>query len=294
MFKEIESFFNVVEKLQKFYKRKNKPIETKNIATRFIELCEHHGVHRNQIPNFFDCDLTFADVQTGSTLLPKLTEELIKQACELFLVNREWLEGHSDYIYETKNFYKSPDEFEKFVTELTNKTPKHHFSCILLISSNLKKSRNSTILIEEILENKQGIEFFRYYQCPFAEFTYWKSRAYLTACIAMATKHGIHVKGVIVKPELVEKYQHGDHLMGWFGEYCSLTIEGKRWNPEELVTKPNVYLEGIDPERKRFGILAGLSKWKELSEQGYMNLGFGENPAYRFEQEYNKQVSRWY
>lgn len=291
---ETIGLINLGDRLQQVYrKRKNQPSEPENIATRFIDLCEHHGVNRNQIPKFFDCNLTFADVQSGDALLPKLTDELIEQACELFLVNREWLEGHSEDIYEVKHFYKNPDKFEKFITELTEKAPKHHFSCILLISDNMKKSRNSVILIEEILENETGIEFFRYYQCPFADFTYWKSRAYITACIAIATQKLGYVKGVRVTPELIEKYQQSDHLMGWFGEYCSLTIEGKRWNPEKLVTNPKVYLKDINPERERFGILVGLSKWKELSEQGYMNLGFGDNPAYIFEEEYKKQLNRW-
>ena len=34
------------------------------LPTRFIALFEHHGVHRNQIPRFFDHGLTVKDVSS--------------------------------------------------------------------------------------------------------------------------------------------------------------------------------------------------------------------------------------
>lgn len=292
MFGEIDSFLNLVSKLKTYVEKRKESQLPESIATRFIKLCEHHGVHRNQIPRFFGHGLTFADVQTDELFLNKLSENLIQEACDLFLVNREWLEGHSDEIYTVKHFYKCPDKFEQFVNELKLKKPESHFSGVLLTSNNNKKSHSSVLLIEEILENKNGIEFFRYYQCPFADFAYWKCRAYLTACVAIATKHGFHIQGRRVNSSLVDDLQDGDTLLGWKGESCFFGLDGERWYPDEMVNNPKAYLEGVHPESRSFGTLSALSKWKELAEKGFMNLGFGDNPADKFEVEYRKQLNR--
>ena len=59
------------------YKKGNKPplktpIED-SIAERFIQIFEHHGIHRNQIPRVFDHGLSLHDVASTDNLLPKLS-----------------------------------------------------------------------------------------------------------------------------------------------------------------------------------------------------------------------------
>ncbi len=66
------------------------------ITNRFIQLFEKHGVHRNQIPQFFDYGLTLVDVVDHEKLLAKLTPITLQAACDLFAVRLEWLLGVDD------------------------------------------------------------------------------------------------------------------------------------------------------------------------------------------------------
>src|SRR5690606_7370308 len=92
-----------------------------SVASRFIQVFEEHGVHRNQIPRFFGHGLALADLQDEQTLLSKLTEEMLDAACERFTIRREWLDGASDQIHPTHDFYKMPGQFAVFVDELAAK-----------------------------------------------------------------------------------------------------------------------------------------------------------------------------
>ena len=50
---------------------------------------------------------------------------------------------------------------------------------------------------------------------------------------------------------------------------------GKKWYPEDMALKPDVFLRGIDPERNNFGMAAGLELWLHLAQEGYMDTGLG-------------------
>jgi len=67
-----------------------KPIVKENtVSSRFVQLFEEHGVHRNQIPRFFGNGLTLADIETNTKLLPKLTPEFLQAAADLFAIRIE-------------------------------------------------------------------------------------------------------------------------------------------------------------------------------------------------------------
>jgi hypothetical protein len=50
------------------------------IATRLIALFESHGVHRNQIPEFFGHGLDISSCASDEKLLEKITPEIIRDA----------------------------------------------------------------------------------------------------------------------------------------------------------------------------------------------------------------------
>ena len=60
-----------------------KPKSEIGIASRFFQLFENHGVHRNQIPRFFEHGLALTDVKDEDSILPKLNEEVLNDVCEL-------------------------------------------------------------------------------------------------------------------------------------------------------------------------------------------------------------------
>ncbi|PKM20088.1 MAG: hypothetical protein CVV11_00805 [Gammaproteobacteria bacterium HGW-Gammaproteobacteria-15] len=57
---------------------------------------------------------------TGLAELSKqLTPEILQQASSLFGVRQDWLECVSDKIYNVPDFYKHPEKFDQYITELS-------------------------------------------------------------------------------------------------------------------------------------------------------------------------------
>lgn len=103
IFGELNEFLSFLESLVKYFKyvfkKSSLPdCEQNTVASRFVKLFEKHGVHRNQIPRFFDHGLTLADAADDEKLLIKLTPETLHAAAELFTVRLEWLEGVDNKI----------------------------------------------------------------------------------------------------------------------------------------------------------------------------------------------------
>ena len=154
---------------------------------------ESHGVHRNQIPGFFGHGLSIADVQSDALILTKLNEDLLKDACDFFGVRREWLDGADNEIYKQRRFYKNPKDFIEFIAALKANNPNGQFDG-RVIAPDVDGGDNEAILI--IRESVGFIEDRTIYRAHFCDtwvFDYWRSRAYLTACVAIAWKNRIYI-----------------------------------------------------------------------------------------------------
>lgn len=78
IFGEIESFINLTEKYKKYIPFLKSAAKPESVAARFVRLFETHGVHRNQIPRFFDHGLTLNDLKSDDSLLPRLNKKNIR------------------------------------------------------------------------------------------------------------------------------------------------------------------------------------------------------------------------
>ena len=78
-----------------------------SVSTRFIQLFEAHGVYRNQIPEFFEHDLSIADMQSDEVLIEKLTPQLLNDAADLFQINTEWLAHGQGGYFSTASFLQT-------------------------------------------------------------------------------------------------------------------------------------------------------------------------------------------
>lgn len=277
MFGEIEAALSLWDRL------KGKFVTTDregNLASRFVSLFERHDIHRNQIPRFFGYGLTVSDVSTDEKLLNVLTEEMIQGAAELFAVNREWLDGADNQIYEVHDFYKHPEDFEVFVTELCERSESVHG--VLYKAKTSKHEYDSIIVIEEHIGWIEDRLICRYHLCGNWIFSYWKCRAYLTACVAIAWKNRLYIHGGTVSIEWVKALTEGIAFISDKNEKGHNT-SGETWYPEDLSANPDVYLEGLS-EGKSGRILA-LDLWLELHQKGLMDAGLpGDNFRSSFEQ----------
>ncbi|HUX90580.1 MAG TPA: hypothetical protein VMV48_07820 [Gallionellaceae bacterium] len=293
MIGEILTGMNILEKLGKFLNwvrgRKSPPAET--IVTRFVRLVENHGVHRNQIPRFIGHGLSLKDVQDDVSLLAKLDEPLFESVCKLFAVRREWLDGAEKQIHPEHDFYKHPERFAEFLDELIAANPEGDFHGVLLAPEERDGHVEALLIVQETIGHVGDKPIFRFHLCNNWSFTYWKARACLTACIAIAWKRKVFVNGVTMPKKEIDPLAYGETLLGWNGEGAWF-MGRRKWYPEDMALKPEVFLDGIDPERDDFGVKSGLKLWLDLEMKGLMDIGqrsvICENPRQAFQLELEK------
>lgn len=299
MISEILASLNILEKLAKFWSwlrgRKPTPVEiavppVETVATRLVRLFESHGVHRNQIPRFIGHGLTVKDVQDDSLLLDKLDESLLKDVCERFSVRREWLDGAEPQIHPCHDFYKYPDRFVGLIEKLKASKPEGEIAGVLIAPIEQDWGANALLILQETIGSIGQKPIYRYYLCNNWAFTYWKARAYLTACIAVAWKQNIFIHGIYKQNKEIERLAEGETLLGWQGEGI-WKLGHKTWDPEDMALRPEAFLNGIDPGEGNYGIKSGLGLWLDLDQRGLMDAGINGNARQLFEQELAKYSS---
>lgn len=113
----LDKVFDKLRKLWSWYQARNTP-SSGTVTSRFVQLFESHGVHRNQIPRFFGHGITLHDLRNDDALLGKLDETILEAACARFAVRREWLDGADLQAHTCHDFYKEPQDFVTFVETL--------------------------------------------------------------------------------------------------------------------------------------------------------------------------------
>jgi len=268
-FGEIESALSLGERFLRWLKRSKPNPEASTLVSRFIHVFKQHGVHQNQIPRFFGHDLTVADMQDDQILLSKLSEGILADVCDLFVIRREWLDGASDQIHPTYDFYKKPEDFAKFIDELLLKTPDGNLSGVLVAPLEVSDDAEALLILQETIAYIGDKPIYRFYLCDNWYFSYWKARAYLTACVASAWQRTCYVHGIYKPKAFIDQLNEGKTLLGWKGEGL-WALGHKNWDPEYMLYDPDLFLKGIDPEINDFGITSGLELWLELAKQGLM------------------------
>ncbi|PLK50438.1 hypothetical protein [Uliginosibacterium sp. TH139] len=254
---DIKTGIDILEKLAGWVrslraKRKQAP---ESVAGRFFRLFEAHGVHRNQIPRFFGHGLTLKDVQSEAELLPKLDETALQAACNLFAVRREWLDGAEEKAYDGHDFYKHPEQVEGFLQSLIEANPDGDLDGVLLASE--EREGQALIILRETIGAIGEKPIYRYHLLNNWTFSYWKARAYLAACVAVAWRKRVCIRGVFADHKTVEELASEKCLVGVVCEGFEAYL-GRKWYPEDMALKPEVFLKGIDPELNNFGISSAI------------------------------------
>jgi hypothetical protein len=261
---EINAAVSLIERLSRWVSRKPPP---ETVAGRFFRLFEAHGVHRNQISRVIGNGLTPAHLQSDQALMPVLSDELLDSAASLFAIRREWLDGASDQIYPLHDFYKQAEAFVEFIEGLRGQETASLRGVVLSSSSNRHEETALVVLEQEVgAVGDQAIH--RYYFCHNWFFNYWKSRAYLAACVASAWKRDVNLIGREVPIDFIRKYSNGTRFL----EYRldgALPTSGTPWYPEDMVLKPAEFLKGFNQNKRDAGRL-GLSLWLNLESRGFM------------------------
>ena len=293
---ELLASWNLFEKLKKYWANRTgrQVTQPESVATRFVRVFESHGVHRNQIPRFIGHGLTLKDVQDDVSLLAKLDEPLLEAVCEKFAVRREWLDGAEKQIHPEHDFYRHPESFQIFLDELVASNPKGDFHGVLLAPEERDGHDELLLIFQETIGQVGDKPIFRFHLCNNWSFSYWRARAYLTACVAISWKRKVFVLGKYMPKKEIDKLAYGETLLGWQGEGAWF-MGSRKWYPEDMALDPVTFLNGIDPEQDNFGIKEGLKLWLDLEEQGYMDVQLTSvlypNPKQAFQQELAKYTA---
>ena len=241
-----------------------KAVEADLIPNRFIHLFEKHGVHRNQITRFFGHGLSLADFANSDVLLAKLTPEILFAASELFAVRMEWLECVDNQIYKIHNFYKHPEDYAEYLAKLVDGRD-HQIFAKVVVSTYKRREEDALLILEEHIGEIGDFDVTRYHLCGAWVTKYWKSRADLTACIAITGNQSITLKGRKVSTR-INSYCEGK---GFIADLYDMPLAFERdrllrrhykpWHPDEWLYNPSDYLDGVD--EGIFGKVRALERW---------------------------------
>lgn len=292
MLSEIDSALSIWDKFTKWRRSRKAPVES--VATRFVRLLENHGVHRNQIPRFIGHNLTLKDVEDDATLLAKLNEEILDTVCTRFAIRREWLDGAESRIHPSHNFYKQPKAFADFIERLKANNPNADLQGVVVAPIEQDNQAYALLILQETIGSVGDKPVYRYHLCNNWDFTYWKARAYLTACIAIAWKQNVFIHGIYMPKKGIEQLAEGKTLLGWQGEGI-WKLGHKTWDPEDMALQPETFLYGIDSGEDNFSVKSGLELWLDLEQRGLMDTGIKANVRQLFQQElakYSANINR--
>lgn len=245
------------------------------LADRFVELFRAHGIERTQVPRFLgpEFGITLSDLVNDERLIGKLDDNIIQQVCDRFGVRREWLEGTSEEIYPVHSFYKRPEEYEQFLTDLLKRSKSGKIGgWALRVAQPSSQETDALILLEEQIGSVGEKGIYRFHICNSWVYKYWKSRAYFAACIAISWRRKVYLSGREVDEAWLMSVCEGKHFIEHDSIHGGLRIPGwgRMWHPEDLALDPSMFLEHVD---ETYGIKAGLELWLALDRRGLMSLG---------------------
>lgn len=245
--------------------------EDEAVASRFIQLFESHGVHRNQIPEFFDYGLTLADLQSEERLIEKLTPEILRKAAELFLVNSEWLSHGKAEIFPQHHFYKYPDKFGKYIDELLSPdSSKDIEGYVLTIKPPYKQDYDTLILLKEEIGLIGERTIYRYHYCSGWRITYWKCCADIACCIAQAQQRNIYFAGKTVDASWIESFSDGMRLPNYDFEMAEIVFpHSGYWNAGEFVDIPEQFIKPLN-KKDGYSVVSAISRWLEYHKKGFI------------------------
>ncbi|MFY8325423.1 hypothetical protein [Pseudoalteromonas sp. ZZD1] len=247
-----------------------------SVVSRFIALFESHGVKRTQIPPFFGHGLTLFQCSDDEELLKILTPEILKAAADLFAVNLDWLQGATKAIYEVPNFYKSPSECIEYLESLKQLSLENELFTYVITPKTNKNfgmdTYDALVIITEVIGRLNDRPVYRYHLSGTRSVDYWKSKAYFTAQCALLFKYECSPIGKSAETKWINSMIEGSTLLKYdfddFAGDVDLPIGGT-WYVDEMIEKPDSYLENVAPEHNQFGLRSALQQWLELEH--YMN-----------------------
>lgn len=268
---ELLSGLQFAEKIAHYVKKFLKQPEPETPASRFLALFNAHGVKPSQIPDLFGHGLSIADCHCAESLTKVLTSDLMEKAAQLFGINRDWLDCASDVVYEPYSFYKNPQGFDVYLKSLALESLLPLRATLYMpTNNNLFYPDDSGVLVISVPVgevNQRTIYRFElvHYSCV----CYWHCRGYLAANLASMLRKYAIVYGSYVAAKVLEPVAQGQRLPVYdYGSQDAFRLKVKgRVSIEELISNPDKYLEGVDPETNKLGHREAIGLQLNMADQ---------------------------
>jgi hypothetical protein len=275
---QVLGFARTVESIQRLWGKWCPKPAAETLAGRFFRLFEAHGVHRNQIPRFFGHGLQLKDVQDEAALLPCLTDTHVADACQLFGVERQWLERGEGNARVRHHFYLQPVVFGNFLDAALvacKALPNAEVTATLFGVLEGRSEVESILVVSEPIGFLNDDVIYRYHLVNAGPLGYWKARVSTAALVAQAMRHATWVTGRNCNAKLFEELTDQKDLVG-IREFERLTHGSRHFEVDDWLLEPTALLDGVDPERNRFGTLSALEHWLKLDTEGLMKHPYGQ------------------
>lgn len=192
-------------------------------------------------------------------------------ACELFGVQRQWLERGEGRVHERRQFYLQPLGFADFLNGLlADRVPVEGADLRATLFGALQDTQvESTLVVSVPIGLLNDDVIHRYHLVDAGPLGYWKARVSTAALVAQALGRNLWVSGRNCDAKQLEKVTHAEGIWG-LREQDLLAEGSRRFEVDDWLLEPAASLKGVDPEQNYFGTLSALALWLTLEAQGLM------------------------
>jgi hypothetical protein len=217
------------------------------LVDRFISVYTNHGISINQISSFVDpaFGLKISDFKNNDSILEVIDDKLLNWTCNAFCIERDWLDGTSERIYQHRNYYKNVEGFSRLFVKLKNEY-RDGFEIYLLKNGELDPNlfvhtENCVIIILRYPLKKINKKTIYAYMPISTQWKrgYWRTRYQLKSIIYICDKlqPRTYIIGYDMDMETINKILAGRIFPG--PEIDKLELKEYTWYPEDYIDLPS-------------------------------------------------------
>lgn len=204
------------------------------LAHRFLEVHRAHNVLPTQIPRALNMEkeLQPRDILSSQRLAECLNSEMMGKTCELYGIQREWLDGDDFLPYPSRNFYKNPGALINFLKTVTQK---HEFLCLWCFKAQdkpLEKLDNGELFAFLVADNFQlgekTIEKFYPLDSDWP-WDHGPARLDFKTLVYVCQRFGIHTFGRSAPMSKIGAVTNGKEFPS------ALSRNSEHWHPDDYV-----------------------------------------------------------
>ncbi len=211
-----------------------------SVVNRFLELFQSHGILITQIQSFVDpkFKLKLDDLKDNESILKILTEELIDWTCNIFGIQKGWIQCDSSSIYPYRNYYKNIHEFVKLLKALKKECQVDMY--VLKdgdLNSKDEREQNIIMILRIPIKKFNNRLIYRYLPISTLwNWGYWRSRYQAKAIFFICEKLHIVMKGFNLGKQEIIGISSGHSFPESLLKELPL---GYTWYPEDYIDLPS-------------------------------------------------------